>query len=288
MNRIFSAMLAIVITIGTILCTAAAPTFAQTRSVNDPPEVGIDQKLDHQVPLDLTFHDSAGRPVALKDLIHDRPVILNLVYYRCPMLCTEVLNGLVRTLRAVPMSAGREFDIITVSIDPRETHDLAASKKSAYVGRYDRAGADEGWHFLTGDAENVRRLADAVGFRYEYQPDSDQFAHASGIMVVTPKGRLARYFYGIDYAPRDVRLALVEAADHRIGSPVDQLLLLCLHYDPLTGKYGLAIMNIIRFTAVLTVLALTTFIVRMIRNERTARTRPTTTPRPTRPEANLN
>ena len=231
--------------------------------------IGIVQRLDEQVPLDLVFRDENGMTVQLADLMQqERPVVLALVYYECPMLCTQVLNGLLRSLRVVSLDVGRDFDVITVSIDPGETSDLAKAKKDEYVGRYRREGAGEGWHFLTGDAEQIERLAEAVGFHYEYDKETDLFIHASGIMVLTPTGRLARYFYGIEYSPKDLRLGLIEASENRIGSPVDQILLLCFQYDPTTGKYGLVIMNSLRLVGGVTVAILAMLVIGMIRRDR--------------------
>ena len=226
-------------------------------------EVGIDQKLNEQVPLDLAFHDETGRSVNLGDYFSKRPVILSLVYYDCPMLCTLVLNELVRSMRALPFDPGKEFEAVTVSFDPRETPALAAAKKQTYLEHYRRPGAAAGWHFLTGDETAVRRLTQAVGFRYKFDPNNSQFAHASGIMVLTPEGKMSRYFYGVEYSSRDLRLGLVEAAALKIGSPVDQVLLYCFHYDPVTGKYGMAIMNTVRLAGLLTVLALGTYLALM-------------------------
>lgn len=234
-------------------------------------QIGLDQNLDAQIPLDLTFTDSKGRTVAIGDFLGDRPALLTLVYYECPMLCTQILNGLTRSLRMVSFDVGKEFDVITVSIDPGETPSLAAVKKEEYVKRYGRAGADRGWHFLTGRQDQIERLAQAVGFRYQYDPETGLYLHASGIMVLTPEGKLARYFYGVDYSPKDVRLGLIEASQNKIGSVVDQLLLLCYQYDPATGKYGLVIMNSIRIAAGLTVATMVGFILLMLRRERRAK-----------------
>lgn len=234
-------------------------------------QIGLDQNLDAQIPLDLTFTDSKGRTVAIGDFLGDRPALLTLVYYECPMLCTQILNGLTRSLRMVSFDVGKEFDVITVSIDPGETPSLAAVKKEEYVKRYGRAGADRGWHFLTGRQDQIERLAQAVGFRYQYDPETGLYLHASGIMVLTPEGKLARYFYGVDYSPKDVRLGLIEASQNKIGSVVDQLLLLCYQYDPATGKYGLVIMNSIRIAGGLTVATMVGFILLMLRRERRAK-----------------
>jgi protein SCO1/2 len=231
-------------------------------------EVGLDQKLNAQIPLNLEFKDETGRTVKLGDFFGNRPVILTLNYFECPMLCTEVLNGLTSSLGTLNFSIGKEFDVVTVSFDPRDTPQLASAKKANYLARYKRAGAREGWHFLTGRAAEISMLTRAVGFRYAYNADAGQFAHASGIMVVTPDGRLSHYFYGIEYGPRDLRLALIEAADRKIGSPADQLLLACFHYDPSSGKYSLAVMRIIRAGGVATLLVIGVAVVMMRRRER--------------------
>lgn len=231
-------------------------------------QVGIDQKLDAQIPLDLVFRDEQGRAVSLREYFGEKPVLLALVYYECPMLCTLILNGLLRSLRALSLTVGKDFTVLTVSFDPREGPELAAAKKRAYVRSYGRPEAEWGWHFLTGEEAAIRRLTEAVGFRYAFDPETGQFAHASGIMVLTPQGRIARYFYGIEYAPRDLRFGLIEAAQGRIGSPVDQILLYCYHYDPKTGKYSLLVMNVLRLAGVATVLALGGFMFVMFRRDR--------------------
>jgi protein SCO1/2 len=174
-------------------------------------------------------------------------VILAPVYYRCPMLCTQILNGLTSALKAVSFNPGREFEVVAFSFDPKDTPALAAEKKQTYLRRYDRAGTANGWHFLTGNEKNIKTLMDAVGFHYKYDPSTDQYAHASGVMVITPDGRLSKYFYGVEFSPRDLRLGLVEASINKIGTPVDQVLLFCYHYDPIAGKYGAVAMNMIRF-----------------------------------------
>ncbi len=230
-------------------------------------DVGIDQKLNEQVPLDLHFRDEMDRTVALREYFSGKPVILTLVYYECPMLCTQVLNGALRSMQGIPMDVGKQFNVVTVSINPREKPPLAASKKRIYIGLYGRPDAAEGWHFLTGDPPSIEKLAQAVGFRYAYDPKSGQYAHASAIMVLTPGGRLSRYFYGIQYPSRDLRLGLVEASAGKIGTPVDQLLLFCYHYDPATGKYGVAILNVVRAGALLTVVILAVFLIVLFRRE---------------------
>jgi protein SCO1 len=230
-------------------------------------DVGIDQKLNDSIPLDLVFRDEHGRAVRLSEFFGQKPVVLALVYYDCPMLCTQVLNGLDRSLRDVPMDIGKDFNVLTVSIDPSETPKLASAKHDLYTGIYGRPGAAEGWHFLTGEESQIRPLANAVGFRYAYDADSKQFAHASAVMVLTAEGKISRYFYGITYPGRDMRLGLVEASEGKIGSPVDQVLLFCYHYDPATGKYGLLISRVIKAGGLLTVLAIGILVLALSRNE---------------------
>jgi protein SCO1 len=218
-------------------------------------EVAIEQKLDQQLPLELIFRDENGVPVKLGQYFGKKPVVLSLVYYNCPMLCTQILNGMVTTFRVLPFQIGKEFDVVTVSFDPRETPALAAAKKKTYVEYLPaaaHANANAGWHFLTGDESTIKQLTEAVGFRYRFDEATNQFAHASAIMVATPEGKLSHYFYGIEYSARDLRLALVQSAANKIGSPVDQLLLYCYHYDPATGKYGAVVMNMIRLGGLVT------------------------------------
>ncbi len=229
--------------------------------------VGFDQRLDAQVPLDLTFKDEAGTDVRLGDYFNNKPVILVLAYYRCPMLCTLVLNGLVQGMLDMNFNAGREFNVVTVSFDPRETPDLAAEKKATYLTRYGRPGASAGWHFLTGKEDAIHQLTQAVGFRYTYDAAADQFAHATGIVVLTPAGRISRYFYDVRFSGRDLRLALVEASANKIGSPIDQVLLFCFHYDPTIGRYGVAIMNLVRAGGVLTMVVLGGLFVFLLRHQ---------------------
>lgn len=216
-------------------------------------EVGLDQKLNAQIPLDATFRDEQGRTVQLREYFKGtRPVVLSLVFYECPMLCNQILNGLMGMMKGMSLKIGEDYDVLTVSFDPREGPELARRKKDGYVRSLNRPGAEAGWHFLTGDEANIKLLTEAVGFRYNYDAQTNQFAHASGIMVLTPDGHISHYFYGVEYAPRDVRLGLVEASAGRIGSPVDQILLYCYHYDPATGKYAWVI-NIYRWGGALTV-----------------------------------
>jgi protein SCO1/2 len=227
--------------------------------------VGIDQKLNEQAPLDAVFKDEQGHEVRLGDFFKGKPVVLSLVYYSCPMLCNQVLNGMLSSFRQVTFNAGEQFEVVTVSFDPRETPELAAAKKQTYVKAYNRPSGNAGWHFLTGDAANIKRLTDAVGFRYTWDEPTKQFAHASGIMVLTPEGRLARYFYGIEYSPKDLRLGLVEASQNQIGSPVDSLMLYCYHYDPASGKYGAAVMNIVKVAAAITIPLIIGFLLILIK-----------------------
>ena len=232
--------------------------------------IGIDQKLNEQLPLDLELKNENGETVKLGDYFGKKPVMLSLVYYECPMLCNQILNGMVTAFRLMSFTPGSEFEVVTISFDPRETPALAAAKKKNYVDHLPqakRASAYAGWHFLTADEQSIRKITDAIGFRYRWDDETNQFAHASGVYVATPQGKLARYFYGIEYPPRDLRLGLIEAADNRIGSPMDQLLLYCFHYDPKTGKYGPVVMRMMQVGGVATLLAIVgMFIVMRRRN----------------------
>ena len=233
-------------------------------------QIRIDQRLNHQVPLDLPFTDERGQQVRLGDYFGKRPVILALVYYECPMLCTQVLNGLVSALGVMQFEPGREFDVVAVSFNPREGPGLASQKKAAYMERYARPRTASGWHFLTGPESSIKQLTDAVGFRYEYDERIKQYAHGAGIEVLTPKGVISKYFYGIEYSPRDIRLGLIEASEERIGTPIDDFLLFCYHYDPATGKYGAAVLRLVRVAGILTILAFATFLTVSLRRERAA------------------
>jgi protein SCO1/2 len=258
----------------TALALALAAPRAGARAAPIAPDsvvknVAIDQKLDSQVPPDLAFRDEHGSPVTLGQYFSSgKPVVLSLVYYRCPGLCTMTLNGMSRAFKPLQFSAGKEFEVVTVSIDPKETPALAAEKKAEYLRQYGRAGAESGWHFLTGDEPAIRRLADAVGFRYLYDPNTTQFAHSAGIMVLTPAGRVARYFYGLEYSSRDLRWGLVEASEGRVGTVSDTVNLLCYAYDPMSGKYGVPVMRTVRAGAVLTLATLAGFVLLMLRRER--------------------
>jgi protein SCO1/2 len=231
-------------------------------------EIGFDQNLDQPVPLDTAFRDETGATVRLGDYFGTRPVVLVFAYYDCPMLCTLVINGLASALDLLSLEPGKDFEIVTVSFNPRDTPAMAAAKKAGYIQRYKRAGAARGWHFLTGEQPSIDRLTKAAGFRYAWDAATKQFAHPSGVIVLTPDGRLARYLFGIEYGPRDLRFALIEASAGNVGSPVDALLLYCYHYDPMNGRYGLAIMRVMRLAGAATVLAIGSFIVVMLRRER--------------------
>jgi len=219
-------------------------------------KVGIDQKLNEQLPLDAVFKDEQGHEVRLGQFFKGKPVVIALVYYTCPMLCNQVMNGMLGSFRQNSFNIGEDFEVVTVSFDTKDTPAIAAAKKTTYIAGYNRPSGNAGWHFLTGDDANIKRLADAVGFRYTWDEQTKQYAHASGIMIATPEGKLARYFYGIDYPARDVRLALVEASANKIGTPVDALMLYCYHYDPSTGKYGVVIMNVIRLAGIATIISI--------------------------------
>jgi protein SCO1/2 len=260
-----------------LLFAAVTPGLSQilskpeTKEVRPPglEHVGIEQKLNEQVPLDLEFRDETGKSVKLGDYFHTgRPVILNLVYYQCPMLCGEVLQGLTAAVKVIKFMPGKEFEIVTVSIDPRETPDLASAKKQTFMAQLDRPGAEKGWHFLVGQKAEIDALANAIGWEYQYDPATDQFAHAAGIVLVTPKGKVAQYYYGVEYSARDMRLGMVEASQNKIGTLADQVLLYCYHYDPRTGKYGAIVTNLVRLGGVATVVILGGFLVIMFRHDR--------------------
>jgi protein SCO1 len=231
--------------------------------------VGIDQRIGQQLPLGLTFHDETGRDVTLGQYFHGKPVVLALAYYDCPMLCTQVLNGMTGSLKTLSFDAGKDFDVVVVSIDPRDGYQLAAAKKDSYVRSYGRPQAAAGWHFLTGAETSIKPLADAIGFRYAYDANLKQYAHGAAIYVLTPAGVVSRYLLGIDFAPRDLRLALVEASNNALGTVADQVVLLCYHYDPATGRYSTAVLNSVRVGFVLTVSAFLSFLFVSLRRDAT-------------------
>ncbi len=259
-----------ILCIGT-LALAALPIWAQQPASSQPAPllgVGIAQQMNQQVPGDLIFRDETGKTVRLGDYFGKKPVILSLVYFNCPFMCTEVLNGEVRALQGMSLNLGKDYEAVTVSFDPKDGPPEAALKKRIYTGMYGRPTPSGAWHFLTGDQNSIQALTDAVGFHYAYDQASQQFAHATSIMILTPEGRVARYFYGMQYPARDVRLGLVEASDGKIGSPTDAALLFCYHYDPLTGKYGLVVLNVMRIAGVVTMLVLGIFLWLMFRQEK--------------------
>jgi protein SCO1 len=248
----------------------ANPPERSTASIERPGllgKVGIDQKIGQQLPLDSIFRDENGRDVKLGQFFGTRPVVLALAYYECPMLCTQVLNGMTGALKTLSFDAGRDFDVVVVSIDPKDNFRLAADKKVTYLEHYGRPSTAGGWHFLTGTEASIKPLAEAIGFRYAYDPNLKQYAHGAAIYVATPKGVIARYLLGIDFAPRDLRLALVEASNNRLGTMTDQVLLLCYHYDPAVGKYGVAILNSVRVGFIATVAAFLGFVFVSLKRE---------------------
>jgi protein SCO1/2 len=236
------------------------PSQGTANGIPDPlKKVGIEQRLGESLPLTAEFKDESGQIVKLGEYFgKGRPVIVALVYYECPMLCNQVLNGLTGTLKGISFEAGREFDVVAVSFDAKEFDkpDLAKNKKTSYMERYGRPGTEKGWHFLTGTQSSIDAITQATGFKYEWDEKSNQFAHGSAIMLATPDGKLSRYFYGIDYAPRDVKLGIMESADSKVGSVADELMLYCFHYDPASGKYGFQILSVLRLTAIATLLGM--------------------------------
>jgi protein SCO1/2 len=229
--------------------------------------VTIEQRLDSQLPLDAEFKDETGKTVPLGSFFGKRPVVLALVYYDCPMLCTQILNGMVRAAKVLTFTPGKEYDVVAISFDARETPQLAAEKKAVYVKRYGHPETAAGWHFLTGSINSIKRVTDAVGFRYVWDVHTAQFAHASAIYVLTPQGRLSKYFYGIDYSPKDMRLGLIEASNNKIGNPVDQIMLFCYHFDPHAAKYTPFALGLLRVAGAATVLTLGGFVFIMLRRE---------------------
>jgi protein SCO1 len=271
--------IAVVLNLAMIAALAATASAQINSGVMSPPanerpprlqNVGIEQHLDAQVPGGLAFVDESGKAVKLGDYYGRKPLILNLVYFNCTMLCGEELAGLASAMRLIKFDVGNQFDVVTVSFDPRETPAMAAAKKKDFVERYGRANAASGWHFLTGQADSINALTKAVGFQYQYDPKTNQYAHATAIMVLTPQGHISRYFYGVDFPPKDLRMGLVEASQQKIGNPVDAVLLYCYHYDPETGKYGAAIGNILRLGAAMTILLIGGLILVLWRLDRSA------------------
>ena len=265
------ALLALLLAPAVLLNASGAPGSPPPDAPLPPPpikEVGFDQKLGEAIPLDLVFRDEADESVRLARYFGKRPVVLSLVYFNCPMLCGMTTDGLVRSVRALRFEPGTDYEILSVSFDPHETAEVASEKKRTVMAQYGRKSGPGGWHFLTGDAVSVAALTKAVGFRYVWDAEQKQFAHATGITVLTPQGRIARYFFGIEYPAKDLRLALIEASEEKIGNVVDQLLLLCFHYDPKVGRYTATVRNLVRGGAVITLLALVGFVTIMLRRER--------------------
>ena len=263
-----------------LLSTSAAAAIPPMESESDatppasqaprlPGRVAIAQKLNTQLPMDLMFRDEYGKVVHFGDYFKSgRPVLLTFMYFRCPMLCSMVLEGTTKAMTELKYDIGKEFDVVTVSIDPRDKPAIAMQMKDKYVKRYGRLSAANGWHFLTSNDDSIRKLTDAAGFQYAYDSETDQFAHGAAILILTPQGKVSRYFYGFEYKPRDLRLALSEASENKIGGLAEQILLLCFHYDPATGKYSRNAMTLVRASGVVTVLSLAGFFVIMIRRER--------------------
>ncbi len=250
------------------LIAAPSGRAQQTAPVPILNNVGITQYLNTQLPADLVFRDETGKAVRLGDFLGQKPIVLSLVYFECPALCTEVLNGQLQTMKSISLNLGKDFEAVTVSFEPTDTPALAKAKRDVYAGQYGRPAAADHWHFLTGDQKSIDALTQAVGFHYAYDSAGRQYAHAAAIMVLTPDGRIDRYFYGVEYPARDVRLGLVEASQGKIGSPTDHALLYCYEYDPATGKYGLVVMNVVRAGGVLTLLVLGIFMFVMFRRDR--------------------
>jgi len=231
-------------------------------------QVSFDQRLDARLPLDAPFKDDAGHDVTLGQYFGTKPVVLAFVYYECPMLCNQVLNGMTSALDVIDESIGAEYDVVTISFDARETPVQAAAKKAAYLERYKRPGAAAGWHFLTGTEASIAAVTKAAGFSFVWDEASQQFAHGSGIMVATPDGRLSRYFFGIEYAPRDIEFALIESSNGRIGTLAEKVVLYCYHYDPTAGTYAFDTMRAVRMGGGVTVVAILGFVVVSLRRER--------------------
>lgn len=252
-----------------LLCVMiAAPLMAQSLTDDQLSRISFDQMLNAQISLDLPFRDENGKTVTLRDYFGQKPVVLVLGYYQCPMLCTLTFNGMVESMNDMKWSIGKEFNVVHVSINPQETYELAAAKKQTYLRRYGRHGAGAGWHFLTGDEPNIRKLADEVGFHYAYDPSVKQYAHPSGLVILTPEGKVSKYFFGVSFSAPELFASLQNASQRQVGSPIERLVLLCFHYSPIHGKYGALIMSILRVLAAATLFGMAWFALMMIRRER--------------------
>jgi protein SCO1/2 len=265
-RQVALAIAVILLAFQAVTCTAAQPPMRNATN-----EVGFDQRLGAEIPRDLEFRNEAGAPVRLGDLFANRPIILALVYYRCPLLCNQVLTGLTRSLKPLSKSAGTDFDVLAVSINPDESSELASQKRKAYLELYDRPGTDRGWQFLVGDASTIGNLCSTVGFHFQYNPDTRLYAHAAGIVILTSRGRVGRYFYGIEYPPKELQAELDRAARDQVGSPIAHLLLFCYDYDAATGRYTLSIIRLTRVLASLTAITLASFLLFMLSRERKVR-----------------
>lgn len=257
-----------------LLLAATAWAQGMNQGIMSPPanvrppglkNVGIKQNLNQLMPADLEFTDDLGRKVHLGDYFGSKPLILNFVYFSCPMLCSEELSGLESALRVLKFDVGKEFDVVTISFDPKDTPEAAAKKKGEFLRRYKRAGAAQGWHFLVGQPDAIKAATDAAGFQYEYDPQTQQFAHSTAIMILTPQGKISQYYYGVEFAPKDIRLGLVAASENKIGNLADELLLYCYHYDPEKGKYSATVLRILRLAAIATMLCLGSLFFMMVR-----------------------
>ena len=266
LSELFRRIPALLILIGMIFPTN--PVLAQDEPPNPVDAVSFDQNLNAQLPLDAVFHDESGQNVRIGDYFGEKPVILVFAYFDCPMLCTLVLNDLTKNLKSLKFNVGDEFNVLTVSFDPRETPQLAAAKKETYLKAYDRPGASDGWHFLTANQDSIDKLTSVAGFHYAYDPRINQYAHPTGVIIVTPEGRISSYIFGIHYSDRDLRLGIVEASSRKIATPVDQFFLLCYHYDPVTGQYSLLINNVLRLAGLATILILGGLVFFLFRHER--------------------
>ena len=277
MSKVIPVLTALILSATTVAAQSNDPTINPSAGIPSSQmpsvlkEVSFEQRLNERLPLDLPFKDEDGRDVRLGAFFGERPVILAFVYYECPMLCTQVLNGLTTSLTVLEESVGRDFDVVAVSFDPRETPVLASGKKKTYLDRYKRPASTPGWHFLTGTEASIKALTDAAGFHYTWDDKTQQFAHPSGIVIATPDGRLSRYFFGIEYASRDVKFALIESSAGKIGNAIDQLLLYCYHYDPATGSYGFMAMGAVRIGGAVTLIALVGFVAISLAREGRAR-----------------